>query len=171
MKFISVGLILRWAQRKRTANVLSCVALRFAFLLACLMAASAFFLILLVDGVAQVPPGTPPKPKTNDANAKSNSGSNSNSNSEEGAVIERILNRVRFENDGTELSETEAVVHIQSQAGVEEFGQMVFRVFVGHREIGGRLCAGAQAGRSPGGHARFDRSGFRSRGAQGSADV
>ncbi len=55
-----------------------------------------------------------PKQKTN------------NANSEEAAVFERILNRVRFENDGTEVSETEAVIRIQSQAGVEEFGQLVF---------------------------------------------
>jgi len=48
------------------------------------------------------------------------------SNAEEAAVFERILNRVHFENDGTEVSETEAVVRIQSQAGVEEFGQLVF---------------------------------------------
>jgi tetratricopeptide (TPR) repeat protein/transglutaminase-like putative cysteine protease len=47
-------------------------------------------------------------------------------NSDEAAIFERILNRVRFENDGTEVSETEAVVRIQSQAGVEEFGQLVF---------------------------------------------
>jgi Flp pilus assembly protein TadD/transglutaminase-like putative cysteine protease len=47
-------------------------------------------------------------------------------NADEAAVFERILNRLRFENDGTEVSETEAVVHIQSQAGVEEFGQLVF---------------------------------------------
>ena len=47
-------------------------------------------------------------------------------NAEEAAVFERILNRVRFQNDGTEVSETEAVVRIQSQAGVEEFGQLVF---------------------------------------------
>jgi transglutaminase-like putative cysteine protease/tetratricopeptide (TPR) repeat protein len=46
--------------------------------------------------------------------------------SEESAIFERILNRIRFENDGTEVSETEAVVRIQSQAGVEEFGQLVF---------------------------------------------
>ena len=36
------------------------------------------------------------------------------------------MNRARFENDGTGVEETEAVIHIQSQAGVEEFGQMVF---------------------------------------------
>ncbi len=47
-------------------------------------------------------------------------------NAQEAAVFERILNRVRFENDGKEVSETEAVVRIQSQAGVEEFGQLVF---------------------------------------------
>ncbi len=33
---------------------------------------------------------------------------------------------MRFENDGTEISETEAAIRIQSQAGVEEFGQLVF---------------------------------------------
>jgi transglutaminase-like putative cysteine protease/tetratricopeptide (TPR) repeat protein len=47
-------------------------------------------------------------------------------NAEEAAVFERILNHVHFENDGTEVSETEAVVRVQSQAGVEEFGQLVF---------------------------------------------
>jgi len=45
---------------------------------------------------------------------------------QEAAIFERILNRARFENDGTGVEETEAVVRIQSQAGVEEFGQLVF---------------------------------------------
>src|ERR1700731_4609997 len=58
--------------------------------------------------------------------APPSSPSQNKANTEEGAVIERILNRVRFENDGTEVSETEAVVRIQSQAGVEQFGQLVF---------------------------------------------
>src|SRR5580700_3477569 len=59
------------------------------------------------------------------SNQKSSSKQRSN-NAEEAAVFDRILNRVHFENDGTEVSETEAVVRIQSQAGVEEFGQLVF---------------------------------------------
>ena len=63
------------------------------------------------DALAQA---SAPNPKTN------------NANSEEAAVFERILNRVHFESDGTEVSETETVVRIQSQAGVEEFGQLVF---------------------------------------------
>src|SRR5258708_25485699 len=74
--------------------------------------------MMSADAVAQVP--APSSQKTNSAN------SNANSNSEEAAVFERILNRVHFENDGTEMSETEAVIRIQSQAGVEEFGQLVF---------------------------------------------
>ena len=45
---------------------------------------------------------------------------------QEAAVFERIVNRARFENDGTGVEETEAVVRIQSQAGVKEFGQLVF---------------------------------------------
>ena len=70
--------------------------------------------MMSADAAAQAP--APSNQKTN----------NANSNSEEAAVFERILNRVHFENDGTEVSETEAVIRIQSQAGVEEFGQLVF---------------------------------------------
>src|SRR6266576_2668508 len=70
--------------------------------------------MMSADAVAQAPASSSQKT------------SNANSNSEEAAIFERILNRVHFENDGTEVSETEAVVRIQSQAGVEEFGQLVF---------------------------------------------
>src|ERR1700675_4128843 len=70
--------------------------------------------IMSAGAVGQIP--APSNQKTSNANA----------NSEEAAIFERILNRVRFENDGTEVSQTEAAVRIQSQAGVEEFGQLVF---------------------------------------------
>jgi transglutaminase-like putative cysteine protease/tetratricopeptide (TPR) repeat protein len=85
--------------------------------LGCFFVCSVICLIVCLttaDVLAQAPASTSPEQKTNKAN------------SEEAAVFERILNRVRFENDGTEVTETEAVVHIQSQAGVEEFGQLVF---------------------------------------------
>jgi len=49
-----------------------------------------------------------------------------NDHSQEAAIFERILNRARFENDGTSLEETEAAIRIQSEAGVREFGQLVF---------------------------------------------
>jgi transglutaminase-like putative cysteine protease/tetratricopeptide (TPR) repeat protein len=91
------------------------VGLLFTGALVCSIVCSIIWM-MSADAVAQIP--APSNQKTSNAN--------SNSNSEEAAVFERILNRVRFENDGTEVSETEAVVQIQSQAGVEEFGQLVF---------------------------------------------
>src|SRR6266446_2320046 len=83
--------------------------------LACSIVCSIIWM-MSADAVAQAP--APSNQKTSNAN--------SNSSSDEAAVFERILNRVHFENDGTEVSETEAVIRIQSQAGVEEFGQLVF---------------------------------------------
>src|SRR5208337_3618279 len=61
-----------------------------------------------------------------DALAQAPASSKKTNNAEEAAVFERISNHVHFENDGTDVSETEAVIRIQSQAGVEEFGQLVF---------------------------------------------
>ncbi|MGB7641991.1 MAG: DUF3857 domain-containing protein, partial [Terriglobales bacterium] len=49
-----------------------------------------------------------------------------NDHAGEAAIFLRIFNRARFENDGTSVEETEAVVLIQSEAGVREFGQLVF---------------------------------------------
>jgi tetratricopeptide (TPR) repeat protein/transglutaminase-like putative cysteine protease len=74
---------------------------------------------LLTLATAQAPPTPPNKIKSDDQTKP-------DPNAEEAAIFERILNRVRFENDGTDVTETEAVVKIQSQAGVEEFGQLVF---------------------------------------------
>src|SRR5260370_1364572 len=82
------------------------------FLLGCSLVCALVFL-MSVDVLAQAP-------------ASSSQQKTNNADSEEAAVFERILNRAHFENDGTEVSETEAVVRIQSQAGVEEFGQLVF---------------------------------------------
>src|ERR1700732_2319154 len=87
----------------------------FRLLLVCSLVCPIIWM-MSAEAVAQAP--APSNQKTSNAKA--------NSNSEEAAVFERILNRVRFENDGTEVSETDAVIRIQSQAGVEEFGQLVF---------------------------------------------
>ncbi len=83
-----------------------------AFLLACVLV-SLLVPLMTLDALAQ-------------ASDPSSGTKTNHANSDEAAVFERILNRVRFENDGTEVSETEAVVRIQSQAGVEGFGQLVF---------------------------------------------
>jgi tetratricopeptide (TPR) repeat protein/transglutaminase-like putative cysteine protease len=78
-----------------------------------------FFINFLIraEAWAQTPPSS---------SSSSPSKARNKADSEEAAIFERILNRIRFENDGTEVSETEAVIRIQSQAGVEEFGQLVF---------------------------------------------
>ncbi|MGA2354361.1 MAG: DUF3857 domain-containing protein, partial [Terriglobales bacterium] len=81
---------------------------------------------LLSLTIAQTPPPEPANKIKSDDQTKPTDATTSDPNSEEAATFERILNRVRFENDGTDVTETEAVVKIQSQAGVEEFGQLVF---------------------------------------------
>jgi len=68
----------------------------------------AFYGLFSLPGAAQVPSA----PKADD--------------STEAVIFEKILNRARFENDGTGTEETEAVIRIQSRAGVEQFGQLVF---------------------------------------------
>ena len=45
---------------------------------------------------------------------------------QEAVIYQRILNRARFENDGTGVEETEAAIRVQSQAGVTRLGQLVF---------------------------------------------
>jgi tetratricopeptide (TPR) repeat protein len=46
--------------------------------------------------------------------------------SQEAFVFDRIENLVRFEDDGTGIRDTAAAIHIQSDAGVQEFGQLIF---------------------------------------------
>src|SRR5215469_12449824 len=46
--------------------------------------------------------------------------------SQESFVIEKVLTRFRFESDGTGRKETIARVRVQSEAGVEQWGQVVF---------------------------------------------
>src|SRR5271163_3049814 len=74
----------------------------------CLLFASLCTFLLTMHVAAQVS-----SPKKND-------------HAGEAAIFQRIFNRARFENDGTSLEETEAVVLIQSEAGVREFGQLAF---------------------------------------------
>jgi len=46
--------------------------------------------------------------------------------SKEAFVFQLIENRVRYENDGSGTRETTAVIRIQSQGGVQQFGQLIF---------------------------------------------
>src|SRR5437763_11730288 len=45
--------------------------------------------------------------------------------SQESFVIEKVLTRFRFESDGTGRKETIARVRVQSEAGVEQWGQVM----------------------------------------------
>lgn len=42
--------------------------------------------------------------------------------SKEPYVLERIVNKIKFENDGTYREETEIRVHVQSASGVQDWG-------------------------------------------------
>jgi tetratricopeptide (TPR) repeat protein/transglutaminase-like putative cysteine protease len=46
--------------------------------------------------------------------------------SQEGAVIEKMLTRLHFENDGTSTQEADAAIRVYSEAGVQQYGQLVF---------------------------------------------
>jgi tetratricopeptide (TPR) repeat protein/transglutaminase-like putative cysteine protease len=46
--------------------------------------------------------------------------------SQEGAVIEKIFTRLHFENDGTSTQEVDAAIRMYSEAGVQQYGQLIF---------------------------------------------
>ena len=75
-------------------------------------------------------PGTPtpdsPKTDSRKPDSPQPGAPKKTTHEQEAAIFERILNRARFENDGTGVEEAEAAILIQSQAGVKEFGQLVF---------------------------------------------
>src|SRR5437016_3421479 len=62
---------------------------------------------------------------TVDLRAQVPSSSNQPGITEEAAVFDRMDNLVRFEDDGTGVRETTAVIRVQSQAGVQGLGQLV----------------------------------------------
>src|SRR5438094_320187 len=55
--------------------------------------------------------------------------------SQEAFVLEHWNESVRFENDGSGVRQTTAVIRIQSQAGVQEFGQLVFGYSTATEEV------------------------------------
>jgi Flp pilus assembly protein TadD/transglutaminase-like putative cysteine protease len=74
------------------------------------------FCLLTSPVVGQTPPSSPPTPSSSPK--KDTTG--------EAVIFERIAELVRFENDGTGVRDTTAVVRIQNQAGVQQFGQLIF---------------------------------------------
>src|SRR5260370_16723846 len=83
------------------------------FLVGCSLVCALVWL-MSAHVLAQAPASSSSQQKTNTANA------------EQAAVFERILNRAHFENDATEVTETWAVVRIQSQADVHGSCRLAF---------------------------------------------
>ena len=59
------------------------------------------------------------------------SSSNQRGTSEEAVVFDRMDDLVRFEDDGTGVRETTAVIRVQTQAGVQELGQLILGILLG----------------------------------------
>src|SRR5579864_4689531 len=76
---------------------------------------------LLLTSLAAQQPETMPA-----AAAASKAADQEKDYSQESFVIEKVLTRFRFESDGTGRKETIARVRVQSEAGVEQWGQVVF---------------------------------------------
>jgi len=79
-----------------------------------------YFLLLLYLGLTQsLAAQTTPKPP-------STGRSGSDKATEEAVILESVVTRVHFENDGTGFREITTAIRAQSYAGVEAFGQLVF---------------------------------------------
>jgi len=77
--------------------------------------------IALAVILAALAQATPQKPAVQKPDAAT--GPN---NADEAFVLQRLRTGLRFENDGTSRRETEAVIKVQSEAGVQTFGQLAF---------------------------------------------
>src|SRR5256885_14835893 len=50
----------------------------------------------------------------------------SSDTAKEAAIVERFITRLHYENDGTGFEEVTRAIRVQSEAGVEAYGQLVF---------------------------------------------
>ena len=85
------------------------------------LAVFAFLISSLLSTLAAQQPETMPA-----AAAAAKAAEEKKDYSQESFVIEKVLTRFRFETDGTGRKETIARVRVQSEAGVEQWGQVVF---------------------------------------------
>ena len=89
------------------------------------VAMARFFAVAVVLGclcwvapAQKTPVSPPPKPSSTSAQAPDYS--------QEGFVVEQLHTSYRFENDGTGKRELSARIKVQSEAGVEQWGQLIF---------------------------------------------
>ena len=76
--------------------------------------------LFVISAFAQVAPPPPPPPPPESSTAKPAD------YSQEGFVIEKSRTAYQFENDGTGKRETYARIRVQSEAGVQQWGQLIF---------------------------------------------
>jgi tetratricopeptide (TPR) repeat protein len=81
------------------------------------------FLSIRPAAQAQTPSTTSSSKAESDASTKS--GDKKRDYSQESYVVEQVTTKYRFENDGTGRKEVIARIHVQSEAGVEQWGQVV----------------------------------------------
>ena len=85
----------------------------------------SLYLVLLLSGLSTASlaqkPDNPPAAKSTEKADKADK----KDYSQEAFVIEHVRSRLRFESDGTGRKETVARVRVQSEAGVEQWGQVV----------------------------------------------
>ena len=86
------------------------------------LAVSAGFALTLSSQTAPAPQ-SPPTAQTSAPSAPAVAKADT---SQESLVFDRIYNLIRFEDDGTGVRDTTAVVRVQSQAGVQQMGQLIF---------------------------------------------
>ncbi len=77
-------------------------------------------------GWAQTSPGTPDASSAAAQQLKPAQAAAVSSKTQEAYVIEGVVSRISFENDGTETQETQASIHILSDAGVQRWGVVSF---------------------------------------------
>jgi tetratricopeptide (TPR) repeat protein/transglutaminase-like putative cysteine protease len=97
---------------------------------------TSLVLSLVLPAFAQLPEHKPADAKSSDsASEKTSTPPVKKDYSEEGFVIEQVKTLFRFEKDGTGRKETIARVRVQSEAGVEQWGQ----VLVGYNSANERV--------------------------------
>jgi tetratricopeptide (TPR) repeat protein/transglutaminase-like putative cysteine protease len=84
-----------------------------------------FLFFIFIRPLAQAQTSSPPSTSKAESDTNTNSAAKTRDYSQESYVVEQVTTKYRFENDGTGRKEVIARIHVQSEAGVEQWGQVV----------------------------------------------
>src|SRR5580700_6514377 len=101
-------------------------SLLLSLLVACTLAACISASAQTAEPVAPqiVPPVPPASPASASKSADTKPADSKHDYSQEAFVVEQLRSSYRFENDGTGRKETVARIRVQSEAGVQQWGQI-----------------------------------------------